>query len=65
MRHIADPEANFEPMFSEKYATFTLPEGTSAVTDKVAEIAPERKMSPFKIYVNPAFIRYVTGTDHQ
>ena len=45
--------------------TFTLPEGTSAVTDKVAEIAPERKMSPFKIYVNPAFIRYVTGTDHQ
>ena len=45
--------------------TFTLSEGTSAVTNKVAEIAPELEMSPFKIYVNPAFIRYVTGTDHQ
>ena len=45
--------------------TFTLSEGTSAVTNKVAEIAPELGMSPFKIYVNPAFIRYVTGTDHQ
>ena len=45
--------------------TFTLPEGISAVAKKVAEIAPELKMSPFTIYVNPAFIRYVTGTDHQ
>ena len=45
--------------------TFTLPEGTSAVTDKVAEAAPELEMSPFKVYVNPAFFRYVTGTDHQ
>lgn len=45
--------------------TFTLSEGTSAVTDKVAEIAPGLKTTPFKIYVNPAFIRYVTGTDHQ
>ena len=45
--------------------TFTLPEGADAVTNKVAEIAPELEMSPSKVYVNPAFVRYVAGTDHQ
>ncbi len=45
--------------------TFTLPEGADAVVEKVGEIAPELGMSPFKIYVNPAFIRYITGEDHQ
>ena len=45
--------------------TFTLPEGADAVTNKVAEIAPELEMSPSKVYANPAFVRYVTGTDHQ
>ena len=45
--------------------TFTLPEGADAVVDKVGEIAPELTMSPFKVYVNPAFVRYITGEDHQ
>ena len=45
--------------------TFTLPEGADAVVDKVGEIAPELMMSPFKVYVNPAFVRYITGEDHQ
>ena len=45
--------------------TFTLPEGADAVVDKVGEIAPELTMSPFRIYVNPAFTRYITGEDHQ
>ena len=52
---------------TRKYSihTFTLPENASAVADKVAQIAPKLEMSPFKIYVNPAFIRYITGEDHQ
>ena len=45
--------------------TFTLTEGADAVVDKVGEIAPELTMSPFKVYVNPAFVRYITGEDHQ
>ena len=45
--------------------TFTLPEGADAVVDKVGEIAPELTMSPFKVYVNPAFVRYIKGEDHQ
>ena len=45
--------------------TFTLPENASAVLDKVGQIAPELEMSPFRIYANPAFIRYITGEDHQ
>ena len=45
--------------------TFTLPEDADAVVDKVGEIAPELTMSPFRIYVNPAFTRYITGEDHQ
>ena len=45
--------------------TCTLPEGADAVVDKVGEIAPELTMSPFKVYVNPAFVRYIKGEDHQ
>ncbi len=45
--------------------TFTLPQDAAAVVNKVTEIAPKLEISPYKVYVNPAFIRYITGEDHQ
>lgn len=44
---------------------FSLPEGTQAVADVVAEVEPELSVDPQTIYVNPAFYRYTLGTDHQ
>ena len=45
--------------------TFTLPEDAPAVAEVVARTAPELNMSAIEINVNPAFVRYVTGEDHQ
>ena len=45
--------------------SFSLPETASDVAEKVAEIAPDRDINPYKVYVNPAFKRYMTGEDHQ
>ena len=45
--------------------SFSLPERASDFADRAAKIAPDLSMSPFKIYVNPAFKRYITGEDHQ
>ena len=45
--------------------TFTLPEDAPAVAEVVARTAPELKTSAVEIHVNPAFVRYVTGEDHQ
>ena len=44
---------------------FSLPENAQAIADVAAEVAPELTVSPVEIYVNPAFMRYITGTDHQ
>ena len=44
---------------------FSLPENTQAIADVVAEVAPELTVSPAAIYVNPAFMRYITGKDYQ
>ena len=44
---------------------FSLPDATQAIADVVAEVAPELSVSPVEIHVNPAFYRYITGTDHQ
>lgn len=52
-----------EGMFS--IHPFSLPENTQAIADVVAEVAPELTVSPVPIYVNPAFMRYITGEDHQ
>jgi len=45
--------------------SFSLPDKASDVADQASKIAPDLNMSPFKIYVNPAFKRYITGEDHQ
>lgn len=45
--------------------TFTLSEDAPAVAEVVARTAPELNMSAIEINVNPAFVRYVTGEDHQ
>ena len=45
--------------------TFTLPEDAPAVAEVVARTAPELKTSAVEIHVNPAFVRYVTGENHQ
>ena len=44
---------------------FSLPDATQAIADVVAEVAPELSVSLVEIHVNPAFYRYITGTDHQ
>lgn len=44
---------------------FSLPENQQAIADVVAEVAPELSVSPVAIYVNPAFMRYITGEDYQ
>lgn len=45
--------------------SFSVPEQAEAVAEKVHETAPELEVTPITIYVNPAFIRYITGEDHQ
>ena len=42
-----------------------LTENCEKISDIVEEIAPDLTVSPAEIYVNPAFIRYITGEDHQ
>jgi len=44
---------------------FSLPENAEAIAEKVAEVAPELEVSPVTIYVNPAFMRYITGESYQ
>ena len=45
--------------------SFSTPQQVSAVQTVVRQKAPNLKVSAQKIYVNPAFIRYITGSDHQ
>lgn len=45
--------------------SFSVPEQAEAVADVVAEVAPDLTVSPVTIYVNPAFMRYITGEDYQ
>ena len=44
---------------------FSLAEDTQAIADVAAEVAPELTPSPVAVYVNPAFLRYITGEDYQ
>ncbi len=44
---------------------FSLPENTEAIAKVVEEVAPELTVSPQTIYVNAAFMRYITGEDYQ
>ena len=45
--------------------SISLPDQAEAVADAVKAIAPDLEVSSIKVYVNPAFIRYITGEDHQ
>lgn len=45
--------------------SFSTPEKVTAVRQVVAKKAPKLKVSAQKIYVNPAFIRYITNSDYQ
>ena len=45
--------------------SFTAPDQAAAVGDVVKEAAPELEANTVSMYVNPAFIRYMTGEDHQ
>ena len=38
---------------------------TEAIAEVVKEVAPELSVSLVPFQVNPAFYRYITGTDHQ
>lgn len=44
---------------------FSLPEQQEAIAEVVADVAPELTVSPVTIYVNPAFMRYITGESYQ
>ena len=44
---------------------FSLPEDTEAIAKVVEEVAPDLIVSPHTIYVNAAFMRYITGEDYQ
>lgn len=44
---------------------FSLPDDTEAIAEVVAEVAPELSVSLVPFQVNPAFYRYITGSDHQ
>lgn len=44
---------------------FSVPENTEAIEAVVAEVAPQLTVSPVTIYANPAFHRYITGSDYQ
>ena len=45
--------------------SISLPENAEAVAEAVKQIAPDLEVSAETVYVNPAFYRYITGTDHQ
>ena len=45
--------------------SFSVNDNTAAVAEAVKEIAPELNVENRTIYVNPAFYRYITGSDHQ
>ena len=45
--------------------SISLPDQAEAVAEAVKSIAPDLEVSSIKVYVNPAFIRYITGEDHQ
>ena len=45
--------------------SFSLPENCDAIEAKVKEAAPDLEVSHQTIYTNPAFMRYITGEDHQ
>ena len=45
--------------------SFSLPENCDAIEAKVKEAAPDLEVSRQTIYTNPAFMRYITGEDHQ
>ena len=57
--------AVYDRTYKYSIHSFSLPEAASDVAEKVAEIAPDRDINPYKVYVNPAFKRYMTGEDHQ
>lgn len=45
--------------------SYSLPEKAGEIAEKVKELAPDLEAGPVTIYANPAFIRYLTGEDHQ
>lgn len=45
--------------------SFGLPEKTAEVETAVKGLAPELEVNAAPLYVNPAFMRYTTGEDHQ
>lgn len=45
--------------------SFSTPDNREKIQKVVNAEAPDLKVSPEKIYVNPAFYRYITGSDHQ
>ena len=45
--------------------SFSLPEDAEEVAEAVEKAAPELETSQISIYVNPAFMRYITGESHQ
>ena len=57
--------AVYDRTYKYSIHSFSLPEAASDVAEKVVAIAPDRDINPYKIYVNPAFKRYITGEDHQ
>ena len=46
-------------------SSITLPGENEALKQKVAELAPELEPNEVTLYVNPAFVRYLIGEDHQ
>ncbi len=48
-----------------KIHSISLPENAPAVAEALAAAAPDLSVQVETIYVNPAFNRYITGTDHQ
>ncbi len=45
--------------------SFSVPEKAADVSEAASKIAPDLTVGENTIYVNPAFIRYITGEDHQ
>ena len=44
---------------------FSLPDKSGEIMAKAKEIAPDLEVNPVTVYANPAFVRYLTGEDHQ
>ena len=45
--------------------SFSVPEKAEEIAKMVEEDAPDLEVNRVTVYVNPAFIRYITGEDHQ